>query len=101
MNTHGITFRTAALTGLVALGACTSAKEVSRGDARLHGPQVASTETAATSGKPADAKAPQPKSRMPEINARAKLYFEDAIKAFDSQKKSRKFDYASLERKFQ
>jgi tetratricopeptide (TPR) repeat protein len=34
------------------------------------------------------------------ISNRAKLLFEDAVKAFDAQKKSKAFDYPSLERKF-
>ncbi|MDC0709025.1 adventurous gliding motility TPR repeat lipoprotein GltE [Stigmatella sp. ncwal1] len=34
------------------------------------------------------------------ISNRAKLLFEDAVKAFDAQKKSKAFDFPSLERKF-
>jgi tetratricopeptide (TPR) repeat protein len=100
MKTQGVLLRTACAAGLLALVACSSGKEVSRGDARLRGPQEASSETA-SNGKAADPKAPSAKSRMPEINQRAKMFFEDANKAFDAQKKSRKFDYASLERKYQ
>lgn len=44
-------------------------------------------------GNPGDAK-------PVEISNRAKLLFEDAVKAYDAQKKARAFDFASLERKF-
>lgn len=47
----------------------------------------------ASLGNPEDAK-------QIEINSRAKLLFEDAVKAYDAQKKARAFDYVSLERKF-
>ncbi len=36
-----------------------------------------------------------------EISNRAKLLFDDALKAFEAQEKARNYDYASLERKFQ
>jgi tetratricopeptide (TPR) repeat protein len=36
----------------------------------------------------------------PSISNRAKLLFEDAVKAMDAQKKSKAVDYPSLERKF-
>jgi tetratricopeptide (TPR) repeat protein len=38
---------------------------------------------------------------LPQINSHAKLLFEDAVKAFESQKKTHSFDYDSLARKFQ
>jgi Flp pilus assembly protein TadD len=40
------------------------------------------------------------KAEPPPISNRAKLLFEDAVKALDSQKKSKAVDYPSLERKF-
>jgi len=36
----------------------------------------------------------------PEISNRAKVLFEDALKAFENQKKAKAFNYESLERKF-
>jgi tetratricopeptide (TPR) repeat protein len=43
---------------------------------------------------------PQASNEPVSISNRAKLLFEDAVKAFDAQKKSKAFDYPSLERKF-
>ncbi|SEN25300.1 Tetratricopeptide repeat-containing protein [Stigmatella aurantiaca] len=43
---------------------------------------------------------PQANNEPVSISNRAKLLFEDAVKAFDAQKKSKAFDYPSLERKF-
>lgn len=40
------------------------------------------------------------KAEPPPISNRAKLLFEDAVKAMDSQKKAKAVDYPSLERKF-
>ncbi|MFP2929789.1 adventurous gliding motility TPR repeat lipoprotein GltE, partial [Pyxidicoccus sp. 3LG] len=51
----------------------------------------AKTPTAQTTGKE-----PAP----PPISNTAKARFEDAVKAFDAQKKAKAFDYPSLERKF-
>ncbi|MFL5348642.1 MAG: adventurous gliding motility TPR repeat lipoprotein GltE [Hyalangium sp.] len=45
---------------------------------------------------PAKGKAAEP----PPISNRAKLLFDDAVKAMDAQKKSKAVDYPSLERKF-
>jgi tetratricopeptide (TPR) repeat protein len=36
----------------------------------------------------------------PQISSKAKLLFEDAIKAFDAQKKTGQYDWATLEKKF-
>jgi len=49
-----------------------------------------------TTGTKTPTKAPEPVS----ISNRAKLLFEDAVKAMDTQKKSKAVDYPSLERKF-
>nr|WP_093521444.1 adventurous gliding motility TPR repeat lipoprotein GltE [Stigmatella erecta] len=43
---------------------------------------------------------PQANNEPVSISNRAKLLFEDAVKAFDAQKKSKAFDYPALERKF-
>jgi tetratricopeptide (TPR) repeat protein len=40
------------------------------------------------------------KNEPPPISNRAKLLFEDAVKAMDTQKKAKALDYPSLERKF-
>lgn len=40
-------------------------------------------------------------SGAPEISNRAKLLFEDALKAFETQKKAKALNYASLENKFE
>lgn len=45
--------------------------------------------------------AAQPEDAAAKINARAKLLFEDAMKATDQQRKTGKMDYASLEKKFE
>ncbi|WP_224246231.1 adventurous gliding motility TPR repeat lipoprotein GltE [Hyalangium gracile] len=54
------------------------------------GPKASAGPKPATS-KPAEA---------PTISNRAKLLFEDAVKAMDAQKKSKAMDFPSLERKF-
>ena len=38
---------------------------------------------------------------VPQVSAKAKLNFEDAVKLYDEQKKSGKLDYAPLEKRFQ
>jgi tetratricopeptide (TPR) repeat protein len=103
MKTHALGLRTVLLAASLAwVAACSSGKEVSRGDARVRGPQEGSSSaTGGTAGKPADPNAPPPRERMPDINARAKLLFEDAVKSFEQQKKARKLDHAGLIRKFQ
>jgi Flp pilus assembly protein TadD len=50
-----------------------------------------------TPGKTAQAPT---KNEPPPISNRAKLLFEDAVKAMDTQKKAKALDYPSLERKF-
>lgn len=72
--------------------ACTGAKE----STRVQGPQVSGNEKSASNGKSANGDA-----QVPQVSARAKLYFDDGVKAWDAQKKGGKPDYASLERKFQ
>jgi tetratricopeptide (TPR) repeat protein len=37
----------------------------------------------------------------PQISSKAKLLFDDAVKAYDNQRKARVMDYPSLEKKFQ
>ncbi|MFL5319864.1 MAG: adventurous gliding motility TPR repeat lipoprotein GltE [Myxococcaceae bacterium] len=75
--------------------ACTGANQ----NAKVAGPQVRETHDVATQGKAGANNAAAPE--VPQVSARAKLYFEDAVKSWDSQKKSGKPDYASLEAKFQ
>lgn len=41
-----------------------------------------------------------PTEVIPQINSKAKLAFEDAVKAWEAQKKTGAFDYVTLERKF-
>src|SRR4051812_11585397 len=101
MKTHRFMIRTVSAAVVVMAVACSSSKEVTRGDAQVRGPKVESNTPTAQDGKGEKPNGPAAKSRMPEINARAKLYFDDALKAFDAQKRARKFDFPSLERKFQ
>lgn len=76
-----------AAASLVAAG-CSSSKAT--------GPTGPATHpTAQAGGKPKEPPAPPP------ISNTAKARFEDAVKAFDAQKKAKAFDYPSLERKFQ
>ena len=75
----------AALAALFAAG-CTGSKAT--------GPTGSSTGTSGT--KTGTGKANEP----PPISNRAKLLFEDALSAFEAQKKANAFDYPSLERKF-
>ncbi len=49
-----------------------------------------------TAVKPQEPKSAEP----PPISNRAKLLFEDAVKAFEAQRKGKAIDYPSLERKF-
>lgn len=76
--------------GLVLLAAaCTTTKEgaTRTGEVKISGPKVAQGD-----GKTG----PQ----QPQISTRAKLLFEDAVKASEAQKKAGKYDFVSLERKF-
>jgi len=41
-----------------------------------------------------------PTEVIPQINSKAKLAFEDAVKAWEAQKKAGAYDYVTLERKF-
>lgn len=53
-----------------------------------------------TTAKNPTAKAPGKEPEAAPISNTAKARFEDAVKAFDAQKKAKAFDYPTLERKF-
>ncbi len=55
----------------------------------VKGPKVAATADGAVRGE-----------STPQISSKAKLLFEDALKAYEAQKKSRAFDFPGLERRF-
>jgi tetratricopeptide (TPR) repeat protein len=76
------------LTGALALAqACTT--PTGAGPSHVTGPRVTQTDDGAVQGEV-----------VPEINAKAKLLFEDAVKALDAQRKAKVNDYPSLEKKF-
>jgi tetratricopeptide (TPR) repeat protein len=76
--------RFVAALALSMLAGCATQKGA--GNVSLQGPTVAQ-----------GGQAPQ----QPKISTRAKLLFEDALKLYEAQKKSGKWDYVALERKFQ
>lgn len=80
--TRGLVMASLLAGGALGTSACTGAKGGTKVD-----PGKASL------GNPEDA-------RQVEINSRAKLLFEDAVKAYEAQQKARAYDYPSLERKF-
>src|SRR5688500_13231960 len=83
------------------LAACASSKAARGVD--VEGPEIAE-ETKPS--KPGEAGAPKkdsgpPQPNVPQISNRAKLLFEDGLKAMKAQRKSGKLDYEALERKFE
>lgn len=80
------------LSAALALG-CAGQKSAARGVA-VEGPGVRTS-----AGKPGEEK--KPAEEGPRISPRAKLLFEDALKAHEAQKRGKNIDYAGLERKFQ
>jgi tetratricopeptide (TPR) repeat protein len=69
----------------LAVSACAGQKDaVKPGNVKLQGPKVG--------------EGPAPER---QISTRAKLLFEDAIKAFEAQQKANTWDYVALERKFE
>jgi tetratricopeptide (TPR) repeat protein len=64
-------------------------KTVEAGAVQVEGPQVKKT-----------AKNVVQTDEAPQISSKAKLLFEDALKAFDAQKKTGQYDYPGLEKKF-
>ncbi len=73
-----------ALLAALALAACASKSgQVKPGDVKLAGPQVGDG-------------APQER----QISTRARLLFEDAVKAFEAQQRANAWDYPVLEKKF-
>ncbi len=83
-----------------ALG-CAGPKASAR-DVNIEGPKVADTKSpkAAAPSKPADA-GPVETERIPEVKARAKLAFEDALKEYQKQAAVGRVDCATILRKFQ
>lgn len=77
------------------LVSCASTPKTAASGVRVQGPEVRE-EGARGAGSSGSTE-----GQMPEINTRAKLLFEDAVKAFESQRKSRAIDYVSLEKRFQ
>lgn len=76
------------LLGALALGqACTT--PTATGPSRVTGPQVVASQDGATQGE-----------AVPQVSLKAKLLFEDGVKALEAQRKSKVTDYPSLERKF-
>ncbi len=80
MNSRGLV----ATLALLLLAGC--ATQQGAGNVSLAGPKVAHGD-----------KGPQ----QPQISTRAKLLFEDALKVHEAQRKSGKWDYPTLEKKFQ
>lgn len=78
---------TSAASGVLALSGCTTT--TATGPARVEGPRVQKTASGAPQGEV-----------QPQISNKAKMLFEDAVKAFDAQKKTKSYDYAALEKKF-
>lgn len=88
------TLRMASGVMLVSAVACVGGKV---GDVKVGGPQQVE---AGPKKKDAPENGPA-EPQLPPINAKAKLLFEDALKLYDTQKKSKAFDYPRLEKKFQ
>ncbi|HLL54298.1 MAG TPA: adventurous gliding motility TPR repeat lipoprotein GltE [Myxococcaceae bacterium] len=83
---------------LFATLACTGGKAAVKPDAP-EAPQASSNKASS-----ANAKTPAPapkKEQMPDISNRALVLFEDAHKAYETQKRSGAVDYISLEKRFQ
>ncbi len=89
MKNNFVIHTIAALTSLSLLGGCTSSTEAGKG-VRVEGPAVQSS-----------GKGGEEASNEVKISSRAKLQFEDAVKAYDAAKKTKAIDYAALERKFE
>ncbi len=86
---------------VLALAAGCASSKAARG-VEVEGPGVDDKPTAG--GKPAAGGAPVAGGKQqdaPQVSNRAKLLFEDAVKAMEASKKGGKADYAALERKFQ
>ncbi len=75
------------LLSTLAFAACTTPSAT--GPSRVAGPKVSATKDAPAEGE-----------AQVQINAKAKLLFEDAVKAAEAQKKAKAVDYAALEKKF-
>ncbi|MDP1824719.1 MAG: adventurous gliding motility TPR repeat lipoprotein GltE [Archangium sp.] len=50
--------------------------------------------------QPVNANGEQPTEVVPQISSKAKLIFDDALKAYEAQKKGGKIDYPGLEKRF-
>jgi Flp pilus assembly protein TadD len=79
--------RKAALVAVLAMAGCKTTQAVGP-EVGVEGPKV----TQQTATNAADV--------QPQISSKAKLLFEDALKAYDAQKKAKTFDYVALEKKF-
>ncbi len=88
----------AALAAVGVLSACATSSTVSSKNVKVGGPEVSDGSGRGKNGKSEE---PVQTEIVPQVSAKAKLTFEDAVKAYDEQKKSGKVDYASLEKRFQ
>src|SRR5262245_54251742 len=84
------------------LASCAGSGKATRG-VEVEGPEVEASrepESGKAGAKAGTASAPK-QAEVPQVSNRAKLLFEDAVKAMEAQKKGKAPDYAALERKFQ
>lgn len=80
----------AALAGLsLAAAGCKTTETVDTNTVKVDGPQVKRTGNNVAQTE-----------ETPQVSSKAKLLFEDAVKAFDAQKKTGQYDWATLEKKF-
>lgn len=78
---------------LMVLTACQTTGSAARG-VEVEGPRPAS----GGGGKPGSA---APTEQLPQVSSRAKMLFDDAVKAADAQGKAKSPDWPAVERKFQ
>ncbi|MEW5742163.1 MAG: adventurous gliding motility TPR repeat lipoprotein GltE, partial [Myxococcota bacterium] len=79
-----------ALAAAVAVSGCaTTSTTSSGGPVNVGGPRVGTVQGGAVQGEV-----------QPQVSAKAKLLFDDALKAFEAQKKTGTFDYPALEKRF-
>jgi tetratricopeptide (TPR) repeat protein len=78
------------VTAVLALGACKTTESARPNEVAVASPRPAKESGAQQSEGP----------KQPQISTKAKLLFEDAVKSYDAQKKTKSFDYPSLEKKF-
>jgi tetratricopeptide (TPR) repeat protein len=91
------------LVGALTASACattvgsTKDDEVARRDT---GPAKSRSTSGGNSGSGGSGKEANSNEIIPQISNKAKLLFEEALKAYDAQKKSKTINYAGLEKKF-